>query len=112
MTDEPLTALSTSELAAATGIGHMQIHRWVRNHAITPSISDTRGTGDHRQWSTHDRQRLAAIARVLDDLTRLGVAYAPSPLVRRLWDDLHRNPTTTVVQGTVTITVGLGSEDG
>ena len=112
MTDEPLTALSTSELAHATGIGHMQIHRWVRAHAITPSISDTRGTGDHRQWSHHDRARLQAIATVLDDLTALGVAYASTPLVRRLWDDLHRTPTATVRQGTVTITVGLGLEDG
>jgi DNA-binding transcriptional MerR regulator len=106
-----MTALSSSDVCERADLDYRSLDHWCRKGAIVPSVADTIGSGNFRVWSTRDAAVIAAITRVRHDFAALGGTITTA-LVRRLWDDLHRHPTATIRQGTVTITVGLGLEDG
>jgi MerR HTH family regulatory protein len=98
--------LTSMDVIDGTGLTYRQLSHWVRHGAVWPTRQG-HGTGNHHRWSDDDRHRLRAIARVLDDLSNLGLNLPSHAFVRRLWQALDDTTYAELISGTITIRLGL-----
>jgi len=81
--DERLS-FSTVEACAATGLPYSVVDRWVRSGAVWPSVPGW-GSGNPRQWSMVDIERLARIGCVIHRAESAGLAVSYAA-VAAMWD--------------------------
>lgn len=57
---QTMVMYSTAELSAEFGLSHVALHRWAEAEPETlgPSVRSS-GIGSRREWSAHDRARIA-----------------------------------------------------
>ena len=81
------------------------INYWAGAGALGPKHHNP-GSGHYRMWTGHERQKLAALCVVADDLHSVNLQLTV-PIVQRLWELLDQSSIATLRVGCLAITASL-----
>lgn len=85
-----VTALSTSQVCAATGLTYRQLDYWVRCGAIEPAVSRASGSGSVRRWAPEQLRQLRFAAVLTTHGAELATVrpalIASARIAEQAWD--------------------------